>query len=300
MFGEPGGATPSPEATLRAGRLVGGDFPDALRRLRVLDWKTSRALAAAGADFVALGDAVWDAAATSPEAVARGDASICGGAHDDAICRDRGARRWLERRGATPSIRTRRCSRRRFAAGRPRRAAERRSPAIPPATSPSAPISAAITSPRCARPRSGSPPMPSDAAAMTLIGEIYHDGLRAQARRRGSGALVAARRQRRRPAGRLRVRRGAADAAPASPPDKAAARGAIPRRRPTRAISARSTISACWRCRACPAANPTSPPPPNISAAPRRPATAIPPIPTACCCARAKASRSTPTRRRNG
>ena len=129
---------------------------------------------------------------------------------------------------------------------------------------------------------------PRDAAAMTLIGEIYHDGFAVKRDDEEAARWW-----------RLAAERGDSPGAyeygvallsgAGVAPDKAAARRRIHRTPPTgpsrRALQSRRA-GAAGRART---ASPTSPPPPPISAARRRPATATPPIPMACCCARAKA-----------
>ena len=67
MFGEPrpDGSLPPARVVGRARRLVGGDLRDAVRGLRAEASRRSARLAGTGAEFVALGDAVWSASGRS-------------------------------------------------------------------------------------------------------------------------------------------------------------------------------------------------------------------------------------------
>ena len=282
MFGEPrtDGWTPPLDGDARARRAGGRRFsrrpasPTPRRSRRVAP------LAAAGADFVALGDAVWSA--PTPEAAAaeatKRIAAAARRAHEAGVSRSAGLAALALARVAAP--RGRAAIRAAVpTAPRPRLiepdapldadAAAARRP-----TSPSAPTSAAISSPRCARRTKRSPPIPKDAAAMTLIGEIYRDGLAvkqdvAEAARWYRLASELGDKQAAVPARRAAARRRRRRAARTAPPPRRNSR-----RRPRRAIPARSTISACSRSKATTRPSPISPRPPTISAARPKPATA--------------------------
>ena len=131
---------------------------------------------------------------------------------------------------------------------------------------------------------------------MTLIGEIYHDGLAVKRDDEEAARWWRLAANLGDPQARLRIRRRAARRAPASPQDQAAADGANSlRRRAQGHVGALYNLGVLAMQGVAGGKPRLRHAPPIISAAAPRRATAMPPIPTACCCARAKACRSTPT-----
>ena len=132
------------------------------------------ALVAAGADFIALGEAVWERRPTRGGG-ARGDAGG-GGAMTIRFGAGAALLAGAERRARTPSIRTRRCSRRRSSRQIGPDAPLKPKPGDPPGDIAFGAYQRGyyITALREAEKRLAA--NSEDAAAMTLIGEIYHDG----------------------------------------------------------------------------------------------------------------------------